>query len=428
MRKIVNSKVNSSNRCTGTQEDNTMGNTRDHRVLAGGITISNDTHKTFLNNNDTVVGGTGVGKTSLYMAPNIENAMNESIVVADTKGNLCKRYREMLEQRGYRVLNIDFKNIRNSEAGFNPIAYIRRMRDGHYLDQDIIKLGSLLCPCNPDSNQDPFWDYSAQNYINCAIACMLETAKRSDRNMATLFEYAGKICSQGFAMLIESLRSDKRKRAESYALKCYRQVEETRESEKTMSSILSVMRSHLTVFDSADALKLFMHENQLRFERLGDEKTALFLTISDSDRSMDRLVNLMYTNMFDALIRHADSQPGERLKVPVHFYMDDFATNTTIPEFDNLISVIRSREISVSIIIQGIEQLTKSYPKGASTILANCDHIVFLGAADPVTADYISTRIGKMRTTVMNLPRDKAYLIEAGKKPRQVDKYPAREV
>ncbi len=398
------------------EEETIMGN-RDNRIFANGVVVSNDTWKTQMNNNDLVIGGTGKGKTRGYIRPNIERAMNESIVVADTKGNLYGLYKKMLEEKGYRVLNINFKNIADTEVGYNPLNYIRRDINGNFKDQDIISLGNFLCPCQGD--KDPFWDQSAQNFINCAIAAMLDTANEEDINMNTLFEYAGMISTDSFRDLIETIREEN---SGSYAIKCYRQVEETKGSEKTMASILSVMRGHISIFEASDVLKLFMHDNLLRFESLGEEKTALFLTISDSDRSMDRLINLMYTNMFNALIDHADKQEGERLKVPVHFYMDDFATNTRIPDFDNLISVIRSREISVSIIIQNIEQLQKQYPKGSTTIMANCDHILVLSALDDPTADFIGKRIGMMPTNVMKLPADKAILIEAGRYNRLVDK------
>ncbi len=397
-------------------EGTVMGE-RDSRILADNVTVSNDTWKTLMNNNDLVVGGTGAGKTRGYIRPNIERAWNESIVVADTKGNLFNLYKDMLQKRGYRVFNVDFKNIAETEVGYNPLDYIRKNRAGQYLDQDIIKLGSFLIPA--DKSREPFWENSAQNYFNCATALMLETSKEEDINMSTLFEYAGMINTPEFASVIDEVREEGKG---SYAAKCYRQLEDTRGTEKTMSSILSVMRSNISLYESNDVLNLFMHENQLRFETLGEEKTALFLTISDSDRSMDNLVNLMYTNMFNALIDHADKQKGSRLKVPVHFYMDDFATNTRIPDFDNLISVIRSREISVSIIIQNLEQLQKCYPCGATTIIANCDHMLVLNAHDHPTAQYVGNRIGKMITNVMNLPADKAILIESGKPYRVVDK------
>lgn len=397
-------------------EEKAMG-LRDSRIFANGKTVSNDTWKTQMNNNDLVIGGTGKGKTRGYIRPNIERAMNESIVVADTKGNLYAAYKKMLEKRGYKVLNINFKNIAETEVGYNPLNYIRRDSDGRYRDQDIISLGNCLCPC--DRCDDPYWDRSAQNYINCATAAMFDSVNEEDINMNTLFEYSGMIASDNFRDLIETISEENKG---SYAVKCYRQVEETKGTERTMSSILSVMRGHISIFESGDVMKLFMHDNQIRFESLGERKTALFLTISDSDRSMDRLINLMYTNMFNALIDHADRQKGERLKVPVHFYMDDFATNTKIPDFDNLISVIRSREISVSIIVQNIEQLQKQYPNGSTTIMANCDHILVLSALDDPTAEYIAKRVGMMSTNVMRLPSDKAILIEAGQPVRIVDK------
>ena len=150
---------------------------------------------------------------------------------------------------------------------------------------------------------------------------------------------------------------------------------------------------------------------------------ALFVNVSDMDRSFDRLVNVFYTQAIQQLCREADRNPDGRLKVPVRIILDDFATNVVIPDFDKIILVIRSRELSVSVILQSISQLETLYtPAQAMTILNGCDHMLYLGGQDVDTADYISIKANKPIENILNMGLGDAYLFERGAKPRKVEK------
>lgn len=160
---------------------------------------------------------------------------------------------------------------------------------------------------------------------------------------------------------------------------------------------------------------------------LAQEKTAVFLTVSDTDRSADRLVNLFYTQALQTLCRSADRDyPDHRLAVPVRFILDDFATNTCIPDFDNITSVIRSREIYVSI-IQSLSRLNALYgPEKAKTIINNCDNCLYLGGQDVETARYISVKANRTADSILNMPLGEAYLFTRGRAPQRVRKYDLR--
>lgn len=392
-----------------------------YRILAGNEKVSIDTYSTKLNNNDLVIGGSGSGKTSGYIKPNIANTTEQSIVVADTKGNLYGKFKDLLESRGYTVYNIDFKDLCKSPNGYNPFDYIRVNEDtGNYSQQDVQKLASFLCPVNKQSGRDDFWDEIAQSYISCAIAYIMETEEKEDRNMKTLLETFRLLDKSDFKSSIDNLLIEN---PDSFAASCFYGINKTSASEKTNASAMAVLNTHLFPFMSKEALSMYCNDNKVYFEELGNKKTALFLTISDSESSMYRAVNMLYRDAFDSLIKLADSQSNSRLKIPVHFYLDDFATNTLIPDFDNLISVIRSRDISVSIIVQNISQLRERYNGMANTIIANCDHIIYLGCTDQDTASFISFRMNIMPSSICNLPRDKAYILETGKKYVSTDKY-----
>lgn len=169
--------------------------------------------------------------------------------------------------------------------------------------------------------------------------------------------------------------------------------------------------------------QFFENQNSFDISSLGTQKTALFLNVSDTDRTFDKLVNVFYTQTLQILCYLADSNFDGRLKIPLRIIMDDFAASVRIPDFDKIISVIRSRNISVSIILQSMTQLESMYTHAeATTIINNCDHILYLGSQDLQTANFIGNRIFKTADDVLCIPRNKAILITTGEKAVTVDK------
>ena len=156
---------------------------------------------------------------------------------------------------------------------------------------------------------------------------------------------------------------------------------------------------------------------------MGKQKAVLFINVSDTDRTFDRIINAFYSQALDMLCKMADANPDSRLKVPVRIIMDDFAANTCIPHFDKTISVIRSRDISVSIILQSLTQLESMYTYAeAATIINNCDHMLYLGGQDLRTVEYIGTRANKTPESILSMQLDKAYLFTRGQQAKLVEK------
>jgi type IV secretion system protein VirD4 len=163
--------------------------------------------------------------------------------------------------------------------------------------------------------------------------------------------------------------------------------------------------------------------NSFNIADLGREKTVLFINVSDTDRAFDSIVNIFYTQALQVLCAEADSKADGRLAVPVRMILDDFAASARIPDFDKLMSVIRSREISVSIILQSLSQLDTLYDRAMSlTIINNCDNILYLGGKDMETANFVANFAGKTPEAILSMERDKAYLIRTGEKARLVQK------
>ena len=389
-----------------------------YRIIAKDITQSNDTHETRLNNNDLIIGPSGAGKTRGYVIPNILQA-NESMIIADTKGDLADTYTPYLEKKGYKVLVMDFKDTLKS-CGYNPLDNIRYDKAvDRYKDQDIIKLVKCIAP-NLD-NRDPFWDEQGRTLLTLLITYVLENMEPEARNLITVQDLFSMWTKESAEQLFSELE---RENPDSFALAKYNMVKKNFGSEKMNASIEAFTAQALDIFTFDGTKKMVTNPDKIDIKSIGREKTALFLNISDVDRSMDKLVNIFYTQALDMLVEEAESNQDKRLKVPVRFILDDFATNAHIPDFENIISVIRSREIYVSIILQSITQLDGIYgPYNAKTIINNCDTMLYLGGQDDATIELIAKKANRTPDKIQNMELTEAYLFIRGSKPKKVERY-----
>jgi len=397
------------------------------RILAAGHLVSNDTWSTGINNNDLIIGPSGAGKTRSYVKPNILQC-NESVIVTDTKGSLIHEVGPALKRHGYEVINIDFTDMLGS-YGYNPLDYIRYDQSREkYVEQDIMSVANCLAPV--EDHRDPFWDHAATMYLASMIGYVLECLPEEEHTL----EYVAKLFAEMRAEPQEGRRIPNAVRLfqelgeqnpDSFAYKKFKMYICTSGAEKMHASILGILAGKLDPLVYDGPLSMYKKEKRVEFDQLGRRKTAVFLTISDTDRSADRLVNLFYTQAIQSLCRCADRDfQDHRLPVPVRLILDDFATNACIPDFDNIISVIRSREIYVSIIIQSISQLNALYgAEKAKTIINNCDNFLYLGGQDVETAQYVSVKANRMADSILNMPLGEAYLFTRGKPPEKVKKF-----
>lgn len=394
------------------------------RILAKGVTVSNDTWVSGINNNDLIIGPSGAGKTRGYVKPNIMQA-NESLVITDTKGSLYREMSPLLRKQGYRTLLIDFKNMK-SNCGYNPLDYISYDEErGCYSEESIMKVCTAITPSSIGQS-DPYWQNAATNYLACLVAYVMQCLPPEEHTLEYVVRLSELIKSNVFADLMrEVLLLD----PDGYTAKMYRQITANEAAEKMQASVLGILAENLNGLATRALIQVYNHPDRLVFEKIGQEKTAVFLSVSDMDRSQDRLVSLFYTQAFQALCEYADNVCEDcALPVPVRFILDDFAANCVIKDFDNLISVIRSRNISVSIILQSISQLDAIYGPGkAQTIINNCDNCLYLGGQDIKTAEYMSVKVDKTMNTILSMPLDQAWLFTRGSKARQVEKYDIRE-
>ena len=408
----------------------------DYRILAANEVRDNNTRLTGLNNNDLIIGPSGAGKTRSYIKPNLLQCQ-ESVIVMDTKGSLIHEVGPDLAARGYRVLSIDFADLDSSNpnsCGYNPLDYIRyNEATGRWSGQDIMTIASALAPA--ESQKDPFWDYSAQMYVACIIGYVMECLPPEEHTLEYVMKLFGEMdynpnnstfeSGSRFGQMLHELGQNN---PNSFAWQKFCYFRNNAKAEKMHESIRGILASKLDALTFDAALALYTRKNKIDFARLGREQTALFLTVSDTDRSMDRMVNLFYTQAFQALCHSADRDyPDHRLPVPVRFMLDDFAAGTVIPDFDNLTSVIRSREISVSIVIQSLTQLVGLYGESkAMTIVNNCDNCLYLGGQDVNTAKFMAEKVNRPAHAILNLPLGSAYLFTRGQPAKEVKKYDLR--
>lgn len=396
-----------------------MMNKNYYRPLAKGYNAPNDDIDSGYNNNDLIVGGSGTGKTGGYVIPNLLNPYG-NMIVSDTKGRLYKETKKVLENAGYQVLKIDFIHPRES-VGYNPLLSIRETEDG-YSQIDIMTVVSKILPLEEGKNRDDrFWIESARGLVGFLIAFTLEAFERKDHNMVTVAEVLkGMETQSGKDMINKWMLMN----PDSYVADLYRMSQIITQSERTWSCIQKFAVGGLETFLYKDLRKIFKSdENAFNVKKFLRRKSVLFINNSDVNRYADRIVSLLYAQLINDIFEEADKREDGRLKIPVRFIIDDFASNVYIEDFDKLISVTRSRNISLSIIVQNLTQLSAMYGENkANTIIVNCDHILYLGGQDIKTAEYIGHRAGLTEDKVLVMPADKAYLIKRGEKAVLVDK------
>lgn len=377
--------------------------------IAEGCHYSLDDFKTQLNNNVLVVGGSGTGKTRTIVTPNLHEASG-SYLISDPKGYLYKQYAGYLQTKGYQVVLVDFTHPEKS-VHYNPMYNI-------HSTQDILKIASVLVNAKISVGVDPYWDSMTLMMLSAIIAYMIETDYQPC-NFASIL----KLVREGGRFNDETKESPlsgrfeklKNNNPDSWACAQFENVNQT--PHKTYDTIRSTLAAKFASFDTQE-IQHMMNGNDVDFTAVGREKTVVFVTVSDNDRSMDSLVNLFFTQAMQSLCDYADNNcEHNRLPIPVRFILDDFATNCTIDGFPRMISAIRSRGISVMLIIQAESQLRQGYGFDDKTIISNCDTYAYLGGNDVETAQAISIRCNKPLRQVLNMPVGSCWVFRRGAQP-----------
>lgn len=349
-----------------------------------------------LNRNKHVVvyGGSGSGKTYGIVKPNLYQ-MHSSYVLTDPKGTLLYETGNLFEKKGYRIYVLDTVDMKNS-MHYNPFVYIKEPKD-------ILTLANTLYtnlkPPDAGTPPDPFFDQAALLWLQAAIGYLWYEAPPEEQNIPTLLEILeadevredDESFQNAVDMLFEELE---KKNPRHFAVKQRKKYKKS--AGKTAKSILISVGSYLSPFDIPDVAELVAYD-ELHFDTYGDadQKSILYVIISDTDTTYNFIPAILFTQMFNVLCYKADKEMGGKLKTPVQFILDEFANIGKIPGFKILIATIRSRLMSVIMMLQTQSQLKDNYKDAAETITGNCDTSIFLGGQEKSTLKDLEEMLGK---------------------------------
>ncbi len=362
-----------------------------NKILTKNFCIGFDGRKHRRNLNTLVVGGSGAGKTRFYAKPNIMQA-NCSYVILDPKGELLSSTGYLLKEKGYEVKVLDLINMDKSDC-YNPFVYIKSDNDVQRLVTNLFK---STTPKGSQSN-DPFWDTAASMLLLALMFYLWYEAPEEEQNFSMILEMlrAGDVKEDDdfyvspLDALFDKLEKDK---PNHIALKYYKNYRSG--SAKTLKSIQITLASRLEKFNLESLANLTL-KDELELDKIGTRKTALFALIPDNDTSFNFLVSILYTQLFQQLFYIADHIYNGRLPIHVELIMDEFA-NVSLPnDFDKILSVCRSREVSVSIILQNLAQIKSLFEKQWESLVGNCDTFLYLGGNEQSTHKYVSDLLGK---------------------------------
>ena len=367
--------------------------------------------RTARNKNVLIIGGSGSGKTRFWLKPNLMQ-MHASYVVTDPKGTILVECGKML-QRGAPKLGKDGKPVRDKHGKvvyepyrikvlntinfkksmhYNPFSYI-------HSEKDILKLVTTLIANTKGEGKggDDFWLKAETLLYTALIGYIHYEAPVEEQNFSTLIEFINAMevreddeeFKNPVDLMFDALEAEK---PDHFAVRQYKKYKLA--AGKTAKSILVSCGARLAVFDIAELREVTAYD-ELELDTLGDQKTALFLIMSDTDDSFNFLISMCYTQLFNLLCEKADDVYGGRLPVHVRCLIDEAANIGQIPKLEKLMATIRSREISACLVLQAQSQLKALYKDNADTITGNCDCSIFLGGKEPTTLKELSAVLGK---------------------------------
>ena len=369
-------------------------------LLTQNFRMSLDCYKHKRNLNVLVVGGSGAGKSRTYAIPNImqcclsqgESVMGCSMVITDPKAELLRKTGGLLERMGYEVRVFDLINPDTSFC-YNPFCYVHD-------DKDVLKLiNNLIRNTTPKGSQasDPFWEKSETALLQALMLYLLHEAPAEEQNFPMIMEMLGSAqvkeedeeYQSPLDILFERLEMRK---PDSIAVKQYQIYKQA--AGKTAKSILISVGVRLAAFNLKEIANLTCTD-ELDLASIGEKKVALFCCIPDADTSLNYLVGMIYSNLFQTLYYVADRKYGGRLPVPVHCIMDEWPNVALPDDFDKILATMRSRAISCSIIIQNMAQMKALFKDSWESLVGNCDELLYLGGNEKEGHKYISELLGK---------------------------------
>ena len=371
------------------------------------------------NKNVLVIGGSGSGKTRFYLKPNLMQ-LHSSYVITDPKGTILLECGKLLQDNGYRIKVFNTINFKKS-MHYNPLAYVHN-------EKDILKLVNVLITNTKGEGNagDPFWVKAETLLYTALISYICTHGPEQERCFGTLVSMINAMevreDDEDFKNKVDEMFDELEKaEPQHFAVRQYRKFKLA--AGKTLKSILISCAARLAPFDIQE-IREIISEDELELDTIGDAKTAVFFIISDTDDSLNFLVSMAYTQMFNLLCEKADDKYNGRLPVHVRCLIDECANIGQIPKLEKLMATIRSREISACLILQTQSQLKAIYKDNADTIIGNADSVLFLGGKEKTTLKDLTESLGKETIDISNTGesrgREKSYSLNNQKMGKEL--------
>lgn len=355
-------------------------------------------HKEFeRNNNVCVVGGAGSGKTRFYVMPNLFQ-MHCSYVVNDSKGGILRDTGAGFKKAGYKVKVLNLVTLENTDY-YNPFHYIQRTEGDCELD--ILKVVDNLMKNTSDPNKrggDSFWDDAQKSFLAAVFHLLILKGKPEEQTIGSVSDLVRRARVKDddedyISSLDLAFQELQMEMPDCFAVKQYQNFKMA--AGKTAKSILISLGVRLSPFDVPSIRKLTSTDT-LELDTLGDQKTILYIILPDTSTTINFLASMIYQQLFDTLVYKADHYYNGSLPIAVRCLQDEMANTGQIPDFDKVIATIRSRGISVDIILQNLSQISKKLYKDTwETLVGNCDSFLYLGGNEQSTHKYVSQQLGK---------------------------------
>ena len=366
------------------------------RILSMNTRLGMDMYRHQKNLFTLVVGGSGAGKTRRYVIPNILQCSG-SMVVCDPKGESVRATGRILEKKGYKVKVLDLINMEKS-LRYNPFRYITNENDVQRVATMVLKATGK--PGQESKAQDPYWENAAEEVLLTLMLYLYYEAPEDEQNFGMVMDMVRAITKcddeedegNDMSPLDILFLELKVRNPEHPALKYYQDFMGL--PNRTLQTIKSTLTAKLSKFNLKELISL-TNTDEIELDRMGEEKIALFCVTPDMDTSFNFLVSVLYLQAFQRLAYIADKKYKGLLPVPVHFLMDEFANVALPDDFEKIQSVIRSRGVNMSILLQNMSQIKALFKDTWESIVGNCDTFLYLGGNEQSTHKYVSELLGK---------------------------------
>lgn len=393
----------------------------DRLILGENCIFSSNSQETGLNNNILVIGTSGCGKTVSLLEPRILETFNKSLIVTVSKRRIVKKYSAVMKKRGYNVWDLNFVHPSEGNCGYDPLMHIGSYNDITFLARSIV----LANPQKSQSSADPYWDDGATSLFAAEISYILMTednptlADVLDFHNKLTFEESCGVISTNYDRKFDYLAEED---PSCFAVSCWKSFKQL--PVKTASCIFSALNTTIDSIFTPELKELFRMKKMVDFEKLALEKTALFITTSPVNSSLNGFISTFYGTAFKDLFEFAEEQADGKLPIPVDVLADDFATGCPINMFEQYVSIFREKGLSVTALIQSESQLSSLYgSEKATTIINNCDTIIFLGSMDLETGRSISMRTNRPLDEILYMEIGSEIILRRGMKPIFTKRY-----